>query len=210
MAYSLATATTEVRALINEATADYWSDSEIQEWLKQGTISIATKLLSAESEDTVTLDGTTPKWVYSSSEEAWLANLLMIKTAYYTDASGNVYGMQRIKPEQFGHTQEFQTAGRPKYFYESNHKLYVWPKPSATENGQTITILNSYETDDITNLRDEHQPIAFLYAAAKAKLKELQFQDAALFMAEFTNSVNFERGDKYDMGEDTEQDFQVK
>jgi len=198
MAYTLANAVTQVRYLINEDTANFWSDTEIEEWIKQATIKISTILLSAESEDTVTL--ATGQFVYSSSDESWLSNLLKVKAGYFTDSSGNVYGLQRIELDMFGHTQHFQTAGRPRYYYESNRKLYIWPQPSTAENGQDITFLNSYETDDITNLRDEHQPLTFLYAASKAKSKDRQHQEAALYMSQFLGSINFERGDKYDMG----------
>ena len=198
MAYTLANAVTQVRYLINEDTADFWSDTEIEDWIKQATIKLSTILLSAESEDTVTL--ATGKFVYSSSDEAWLADLLKVKAGYFTDSSGNVYGLQRIELDMFGHTQQFQTAGQPRYYYESNRKLYIWPQPSSAENGQDITLLNSYETDDITDLRDEHQPLTFLYAASKAKSKDRQHQEAALYMSQFLSSINFERGDKYDMG----------
>lgn len=207
MAYTLTDAVTQVRYLINEDTADFWSDTEIQDWIKQATIKLSTTLLSAESEDTVTL--ASGQFVYSSVDEAWLANLLKVKAAYYTDGSSNVYGMQRIELDMFGHTQHFQNSGRPIHYYESNRKLYIWPKPGASEVGRTITLLNSYETDDIANLRDEHQPLTFLYAAAKAKQKDRQHQEAALYMSQFLNTINFERQDKYDMGAEPVAGFSV-
>lgn len=207
MSYTLDQAVTQVRNLINEETADFWSDTEIQEWIKQATITLSTTLLSAESEDTITM--VNGQFVYSSADEAWLANLVKTKAAYYTDDSGNVYGMQRIELDAFGHTQHFQNSGRPIHYYENNRKFYVWPKPAAAEAGETITVLNSYETDDITNLRDEHQPLTFLYAASKAKSKDRQHQEAALYMTQFLNLVNFERGDKYDMGTEPSAEFRV-
>ena len=39
MAFTLATSVTEVRALINEATASYWSDTEIENWIKHPVFS---------------------------------------------------------------------------------------------------------------------------------------------------------------------------
>jgi len=198
MSYTLDQAVTQVRYLVNEDTADFWSDTEIQEWIKQATIMVSTTLLSAETEETVTMVNN--QFVYSSSDGAWLADLLKVKAAYYTDSDSNIYGMQRIELDMFGHTMHFQNTGRPIHYYESNRKLYVWPRPGTTEVGETITVLHSYETDDITNLRDEHQPLTFLYAASKAKSKDRQHQEAALYMTQFMGQMNFERQDKYDMG----------
>lgn len=198
MAYTLSQAVQQVRYLINEETADFWSDTEIEDWIKQATITLSTTLLSAESEDTVTMVNN--QFIYTSSDEAWIANLLKVKAGYYTDSDSNVYGLQRIELDMFGHTMHFQTTGRPIHYYESNRKLYLWPRPGTTEVGETLTLLNSYETDDITNLRDEHQPLTFLYAASKAKSKDRQHQEAALYMTQFMGSINFERQDKYDMG----------
>jgi hypothetical protein len=198
MSYTLAQAVTQVRYLINEESADFWSDTEIEEWIKQATITLSTTLLSAETESTVTMASN--QFVYSSSDEAWLADLLKVKAAYYTDGSSNVYGMQRIELDMFGHTMHFQSTGRPIHYYESNRKFYVCPKPGTTEVGDAITVLHSYETDAIANLRDEHQPLTFLYAASKAKSKDRQHQEAALYMTQFMGAINFERQDKYDMG----------
>lgn len=207
MAYTLSQAVTQVRYLINEDTADFWSDTEIEDWIKQATIQISTKLLSAEEEQTITLVNGQLK--YATADEAWIANLLKIKAMYYTDPDDYIYGMQRIELDMFGHTQQFQIPGRPHYYYENNRAVYVWPRPSATEAGEKLTCLTSYETDDIADLRNEHQPLTFMYAASRAKAKDRQHQEAALYMAQFLNGINFERQDKYDMGVEPTAQFNV-
>ena len=206
MSYTLSQAVTQVRYLINEDTADFWSDTEIEDWIKQATIQISTKLLSAEEEQTITLVSGQLK--YTASDEAWIADLLKIKAMYYTDST-NIYGMQRIQIDMFGHTQHFQNAGRPIHYYENNRAVYVWPRPSSVEAGDNLVCLTSYETDDITNLRNEHQPLTFMYAASRAKAKDRQHQEAALYMAQFLNGINFERQDKYDMGVEPTAQFNV-
>lgn len=217
MAYTLDQAVTQVRYLINEDTADFWSDTEIEDWIKQATIKISTSLLSAEDEDTITISNE-GKFIYDSSDESWIADLLKIKSCYYEttsdtvmlpDAATDIYGMQRVELDMFGHTQQFQTYGRPVYYYENNRKIYIWPRPSIDQRLDTIHVLYSYETDDITDLRNEHQPLTFLYAAGKAKAKDRQHQEAALYMAQFLNSINFERQDKYDLGVEPTAQFNV-
>lgn len=206
MAYTLATSLTQVRSLINEASASFWSDTEIENWIKEASIDISTKLLSAESEDTITLVAT--QWIYNVDDEAWLANLIKAKGCYYSASSSSITGMQRVDIQKIGHLRS--NSGAPTYFFENNRKFYVWPIPAAAQAGKTITVLNSYETDDVTKLRDEHQPLTFLYAAAKAKAKDRMFQESALYMSQYLNSINFERQDKYDMGVDPTSTFDLK
>lgn len=198
MAYTESEAVVEVRSLINEESADFWSDTEITSWIRQGVIQISTKLLSAEKSEDLTLVAS--QWEYTSSDESWISDILKSKGVYYIDGSNNPYGLQRIDYNQIGHTMHFQREEAPKYYMESDRKFYVWPRPSATEAGNTVRVVHAAVTNDITLLRDEHQSMTFNYAAARAKMKDRQFQEAALYMAEFTNSINFERQDKYDMG----------
>lgn len=208
MALTVAEMTTEVRALINEESASFWSDTEIENWIKQGTIDISCKLLSAEQESTITL--ATNQWIYTSSDESWIGDLLRSKDVYFTDSSGNIYGLQRIRIKNIGHLEVKQTANRPKYFVEVNRKFYVWPKPSSNENGQDLTVVHAYETDDATALKDEHQHLVILFAAARAKTKDRAFNDAALMMQEYRSGIQFERQDKYDFGVDPTEVFRLR
>jgi len=206
MAYTIDEAIIEVRSLINEPLPAFWTDAEIEGWVKECAIDVSTKLLSVEDEDTITM--ATDQWIYTSSDEAWLADNLKIKGCYYDAGSGDVKGLQRIDIQKFGHTQV--SSGNPRNFFENNRKFYVWPIPTATEDGNDINVFHAYETDDIANLRDEHQPLTFLYAAAKAKAKDRMFQESALYMSQYLNAINFERQDKYDFGVDPFSTFKLK
>jgi len=197
MAYTLANAITEVRSLINEDTPGFWTDSELTNWIAEGTIDLSTKLLCVESEETVTL--VTDQWLYSSSDESWLSDLLKIKACYY-DNSTTVKGLQRVDIQKFGHIQN-STGDR---------KFYISPTPTVTQNGNDITVICASETDDITELRDEHQPIVFLYAASKAKAKDRMFQESALYLTQYINTINHERKDKYDFGTEPFGNFTLK
>jgi len=205
MAYSVANAITEIRALINEPTPGFWTDTEITNWIKEGTLDLSTKLLCVESEETITL--VTDQWVYSSSDETWLGTSLKVKACYYDDDT-TARGLQRIDVQKFGHVQN--TTGNPTHFYENNRKFYISPTPTSTQNGNDITVLVSSETDDFTELRDEHQPIVFLFCASKAKVKDRLFQESALYLTQYINTINHERKDKYDFGTEPFSNFTLK
>ncbi len=205
MSYTLASSLTEVRALINEDTPGFWTDTEIENWIKEGTLDVSTKLLCVESEETVTL--VTGQWVYSSSDESWLSDLLKIKACYFDDNS-TVKGLQRVDIQKFGHLQN--STGNPTQFFENNRKFYISPTPTTAQNALDITVICSSETDDITELRDEHQPIVFLYAVSKAKAKDRMFQESALYLTQYINTINHERKDKYDFGTEPFSNFTLK
>lgn len=196
MAYTLTQAVTEVRNLLNEASASFWTDTQLQGWIQQAAMDISTKTLCTTDEGTITL--VTGQMKYDSTDEAWIANLLKAEAVWYNFGSG-MLGMQRTEPYRFGHLQVSGT-GRPRYFYEDGKRFYVWPVPTSAENGVDLTIVYSKLTNDITELREEYQQLTFLYAASMAKARDRKFEEAALYQQMYLNALNFERQDKYTMG----------
>lgn len=198
MAYTAATATTEVRNLLNEVTASFWTDAQIQGWIKQGCLDTSSKVMAYVTEQTITL--ATGTFKYTLTEEAWIANLVRIKHAWYKDAA-NAKGLARMEFEQLGN-QQTNTAGPPKWFLEERQLVWVWPVPTASENGDTVYCLAATATDDITNIRYEYQPSVIYFATAMAKLRDRKYQEASLYQQLYLNSIGFERQDKFDLKKD--------
>ena len=193
MALTLSQATADVRQLLNEDTAVFWTDAEIEDWIAEGTRIIASKTLCVEADDNLTL--ATGQLNYTSSDAAWIADCLEPYAAIYNDGSGNHKGIQFIHPKQLGNVQTF-TDGPPRYYSFHNRTFYVWPLPTATENGNNILILYASESDDVTALKDEFQHLAILWAFAKAKEKDMKFGEAGALKGQFYSELNFERADK--------------
>lgn len=198
MAYTATTILAEVRALLNESTGAFWSDSEINEWVKQGCLDISTKVHAYVTEQTVTLN--TAQFKYVVGDEAWIANLVRIKHAWWKDAA-NARGIPRMEFEQLGH-QQANSAGEPRWFLEERQMIWIWPVPSASENATKLYCLASQATDAIANIRYEYQPLVALYAAALAKMKDRKYAEASLYQQMYLNSINYERQDKFDLGKD--------
>ena len=198
MAFTITTAIQEVRYLLNEATASFWTDTELENWIKQGCMDLSTKMLNTSADGTVTLVQDQIKYV--ASDESWIANKIRCEVIWYQSGQ-NSRGLQRIEPHMLGHLQIFE-AGEPRYFYENGPALYLWPAPSATEAGNTCNVIYSKATEDITELRQEYQQLVFLYAVSMAKAKDRKYQEAGLFQQMYLNSLNFERQDKFNMGTD--------
>lgn len=196
MSYTLATATTAVRNTLNEDTAVFWTDAEIQAWIQEGClIWSATTLLI---EDTVELTLVQDQLTYTSSDESDIANIVEIYSAYYDDQSNNYAGLIKAHPRQLGHLDTF-TAGDPKYIMLHNRTIYIWPLTTAgiVNAGGTVTILYAKGTSDITAIQDEFQVWPIQFACAKAKQKDRREAEASALFTQFYTMLNFERADKH-------------
>jgi hypothetical protein len=196
VAYTENQAVQEVRYLLNETTASFWTDTEIQGWLEQATLDISCKTLCTTDEGTITMVANQLK--YTSSDEAWIANNLKVEAMWYGFGT-TMRGLQRTSPHRFGHLQVGGSKS-PRYWYEDGKRIYLWPVPTASDAGNTLNCVYSKLTFDITELREEYQQLTFLYAASMAKAKDRKFEEAALYQQMYLNSLNFERQDKYDLG----------
>jgi hypothetical protein len=206
MALTLNEAITEVRYLLNEATASFWSDAEITDYIQEGCRIASSKGLLYEVEVDLTLVADT--LTYAATD------IVEVNHAYYwtaTGGAGNYKGLIKISPNQLGNLATF-TSGRPKYYVLHNRLVYVWPLPTTAESGETgkIKLLCSKETDDITNLNDEYQHLPIIYAAAKGKQKDSKFGEANSLFQQFYSDVAFEREDKINREVDTFDDFRIK
>jgi len=207
MSYTLTTAVTELRYLLNETSAVFWSDSELQNWVKDAVIDLSTKLLCVVGQGTITLVDT--QYEYTTSDESWIATCLKPKGVFYTDSSGSLFGMQKIKIQEIGHDN--RSDPRPVYYHFDSElrKFFIFPIPDSTIDTTVINVVYSYSTDDITLIKDEYQQLVLLYATYKARLKERLYQEALFNYQLYMQSINFERQDKYDLGLEPKSDFQV-
>lgn len=196
MAYTLATATTQVRNLLNEDDAVFWSDSEIQEWIKEGCLLFSSATLLVEDTQDITLVANQLK--YTSSDESWIANCLEIYSAYYDDQSNNYAGLVKAHPRQLGHVATF-TAGDPKYIMLHKRQVYIWPLTTSAivTAGGVVTCLYAKTTNDITAIQDEFQLLPIMFAQARAMEKDRRFGEANQLFQQFYTMINFERADKH-------------
>jgi hypothetical protein len=195
MALTLNEMTADVRQLLNESTAVFWTDAEIQDWLYEGTRIIASKTLSIEADDDITL--VTNQLIYNTADgvTTWAADCLEPYAAIYDDGSYKYKGLEKIHPKQLGNVMTF-TPGPPRYYAFHNRSFYIWPVPTSSENGNTISVLYATESQDPTVLTDEYQHLAIQWAFARAKEKDQKFAEAAAIKQNFYTEMQFERQDK--------------
>jgi hypothetical protein len=209
MAFTLATAVAEVRTLINEKTASFWDDADIENWIKQGCLDWCEKSRLHIKSDTIAL--VTNQYTYTASTGSYIDNAISTLHAEFNNKA-----LQRCTFEQLrGHNEmALATDPAPKYYYDQYDGLtftfYVGTTPSATYNTQLISILFAMRTDDITELPYEYQQTIFLYAASKAKVKERQWQEAALLWQQYINNITFARRDSLEETPMTTDKFRIQ
>ena len=206
MALTAATARTEVRALLNEETASFWTDTEIDNWIKEGTSDLSTKSLLVTDSQDITL--VTNQLTYTSSDHAWIANCLEIIGVYHDDGANEYKGLVRVHPRLLGNT-DILDADAPRYYSFHNKTFYFDPIPAAAYNGDTITVLHAKQTDDITDVAYEYQHLIVKYATSMAKVKDRKYHEAQLLLTQYINSINFERADKFEREVDSLDMFMV-
>ncbi len=209
MSITLSGAVTEVRYNLNESIAGFWSDTEIENWIKEGTRSFSSKSLMAEGTGTIDPMITSTLY-YDSGDETFLADLLEVYTVLYFDGTATYKGLIKIHPRQIGNVAT-RTVGPPKYYSLHDRKLYVLPMVSATEvaAGATLSILYAQETDDITVLADEFQHLPIVYATAKALQKDEKWAAGSVLMSQFFQESSFERNDKHARETDSLDKFKI-
>ena len=193
MALTLANAITEVRYILNEPNAVFWSDAEITLWLQEGSRIIASALQSVEADNDITL--ATSQLSYTSSDESWIGDCLVPYAAIYNGSSNKYKGLQFIHPKQIGNLLTF-TPGEPRYYSFHNRTFYIWPLPTSTENGGSVTVLYAKESDDITELSDEYQHLAIIWAQAKSYEKDRMNAQAQALKQQVFSELQFAKEDK--------------
>lgn len=208
MSLSLADAITAVRDVLNEPTSVFWSDAEITRWIQEGTRDFSTKSLLVEDTENITL--VADQISYSSSDHAFIGDIIEPYACLYNDGSDNYSGIIKIHPRVIGN-EATNTAGKTKYYALFNRMIWVWPAPTAAmvAAGATLKLLFAKETDDITAITDEYQHIPILYARAMAKYKDKQFSEGNVYMSAYLNFSGFERQDKHAREADTLDMFKV-
>lgn len=210
--YSAAEALTQVRALIGEASAGFWTDEELNNWVIEGSVDISVKTLCFEHRNSITLVASQLEYTdfISAPTTAGIAQAIKIYSCIYDDESNVYRGLQKIHPRQINHLSQ-NTAGPSYYYYHFAGSIGIWPLPTATEAALTdpILVYCSLVADAITDLPDHYQQFAIIYAAAMAKFKERKNAEAMSLYAKYINSMNFHRADIYERGVDAKSDFQT-
>jgi hypothetical protein len=195
---SAALALQEVRAILNEPTAVFWTDEEINNWVIQASQDCATKGLGVITSDTLTLVEAQEEYTSFTSGASVSKCLKVLAAAYDTSYKG----LMRISPLSLYHLPN-KTSGEPDYYYHLNTVIGVSPSPAAGQAGDLVTVWYSITADDVAELPDYYQHFTIWYALAMAYAKAGRENQSDYWMAMYTNGVNAAKNDIYNPAADS-------
>ena len=199
---SAAEALAEERVLLNEPTASFWSDEELNNWTIVGSSVCALKGLGVIKQDTITLATDTMTYTALTTGGAGgVAKMLFVVAANYD----TVYrGLRRINPISMYHKVN-KTAGPPDDFWHLNTIFGVYPIPTSSENNKLVTVWYSETADDIADLPVYHQHFPIWYAVSMAYHKANLASLGSYWMNMFNEGVSTARKELYLPAPDTKE-----
>jgi hypothetical protein len=182
----------DVRLLLNETTAAFWTDAEIVTWLGHGAIDVSSKSECYEAIATQALSASTIEYTvptsFSTPTPTGNYRLIRIYAALL-----NGVALVRIHPRMFGQVNANTTGNTPQYFSHFGTRLFAFPVGSGASG--TLRLLCTLVTDDYTDLLDPWQRLCITYAVYRAKLKDQRYSEAALLYNEYSQSLTLLRRD---------------
>lgn len=193
MAYpDLADLEYRVRDLLGEATAAFYSDTEITLWLNDGQYDVASKGLCLESVQALSI----------ASARTVAVTIVPVKVLYveYVPSSGTPIGLVEITPLMIGHVDISGAA--PQYWYPWGGYIGIEPKPAATYSLNAYTAILpqatlSNSTDEPT-IQPEFIPLMVQYAYIQGLIKDRLFAKAGLAYREYISTLQRIRQDTID------------
>lgn len=180
MAVTLLTARTEVRSLLDEPSAQFWSDSELNSWLNQGAQDVAREAQALWMQTEI---GAVPDQQYYRLPDDFLG---VHRLDYAINNSDQVYNLEfrgiKTMDELWGILQHLPAAF-PQAFYIWNDAGYpsgpgyFGTYPVVGDNGtfilyyyrNAVFAVNDADSLDVT---PAYEDIVYNYAVAKAKMKD--------------------------------------
>lgn len=108
--YSAATALVQVRALLNETTASFWSDAEITAWIQQAVEDISSRVQCISDSDTFLL--VTGQYEYVNlvlNGAATVTDIVKVWGAILHQSGRRIYRIKENTPEPTGRPAPHET-----------------------------------------------------------------------------------------------------
>jgi len=194
--YTSATAIEQVRMLLQETTNNFFTDTELTNWIKEATEDVSTRTGCVQLSDTITL--VTGQYEYTALVTAGadaVADIISVAGVMYavtTDILGDTtkrfIGLRRIDPSQIADIKLI-ASGPPRYYYHYADKIGILPLPTATENSQVVRIYGAKQSQTIGDLPNQYQSLTFWYAAAQALEKRGNTEASAKMFTKYLQKL---------------------
>lgn len=192
--YTEAQLVAQARALLNESTALFWSDTELADWVKQGTVDVSTKGRCVET--AIAFPLTALIHAYAKP-----AGLIGIETIHGPGGTA----LAQLRGRQFGHVSS-STEPTPTSFCLYAGLIIFHPVPQVPV---LTSVLYWIKTDNVAVLDEGYQNLVLLYVMMKARLKEQRYNEAAQLHSMYLNELQFQRQDLQEREPDSKEKLRL-
>ena len=190
--YTKANILTQVRSILNEPTARFYSDSEINSWTDRGArILSAISLCNDTVQTNVTMVAETPLTAIN--------DFIRVDSVVLHDDTG----LQRISPQMAGHVN-VHTSGEPVHYFHFEDSVWLCPAPSSAAVAAGFidiygcAIVGSYGASAAETLPDEIQYMVIDFVLSQAYTKAGKHRLSGIHMQKFMEEAMLARRDVYD------------
>ena len=187
--YTLEDLRDRARDILNEDTADFWSDAQLTRLINDAEREIAIKAMCIQHIDSLSTSASTRVVAYSGYRCMFLEHLV---------STTEGLGLRKILPLNAG--RQWEEGSTPQKWYESGSNICIEPILVATSN------LNAYVVDypaqemsnnpDLPSIPPAYRPLIILYTLAQALKKEKRFSQSAHLRSVFEAELMHTRYDK--------------
>lgn len=198
-AYTLGNMRTRIRDSLNESTATFWTDDEINAAINDGYRTIAEIGNAVQHIDALTTTNGTRTVSYNGYRVGYVE---------YKPTSGTRRGLYKTTELRLGRLPLNGTS--PQWWFDNNGKIGIEPIPDATYN------LDVYLYDYVTDLTVDSQipeippafrPLIIIFALYRLYIKEKSIQPAMMCYSMFMNELTHAALDFSYLMQDTKQDY---
>lgn len=193
MAYTRTTLITQARQILNEPTAQFWTDAELGDWVDQATLDISTKAHCVELQAPVTLVPNVQAYAVPTGAVGIEAVLLEGKS------------LAKLRARQFGFVSDSNDTRPTSYAHWAGH-LHFYPIPA---DDFSVAVQYWGTTADVDLLPEGYEDLVLLYVLRNARLKEEKYPAAAQLHAMYLSELQFQRVDMQEREPDTKEKLRL-
>lgn len=206
--YTPAQMTAEVRTLLGEPTARFFTDAEIQLWLDRAARHVSAIGLCVPISETVTttLGGAVGNTTFGTFSYALTTKFVKIHSVMFNATTA----LERLDIRNFGHGAAGASATNqsPQWYFVHGDRIYLWPPAMGTSVGANVIVYGwrtafAFENDTGGSPKqyevpDVLQPIMIEFIMACARSKEGKHGLVSYHMRKFLSKMNIYRRDYHD------------
>ena len=187
MPYSVDQLRTRMRHVLNEATASFWSDTQLNNYIGDAAVDISSVAKCVEATQPIDLNE-------GDRSYALPADCLEV---IHVQQEETGRGLVKITPSSAGHHSAATTDGEALRWFEWNKNLYIEPIPNTALGTKQVLVFYARVTQDITQLPEDCQLLAIDYGLYRAKQQDRHYAEAASIYSAYLNSLILRRNTIY-------------